>query len=141
MKWLNFPWSSMIYCHMSSEIIQSVTYDNYDDFQLVDFIFSQKIISLFWGLFNDEMSSFFFCWLKCPKVEELTRHFKKLECPKSFFIFYFLFLVIPRGFPADTCRVSREKLKNKNRLLCCVMSLIAGITGIGPTLASPHVSP
>jgi len=43
------------YCHTSSEIIQNVAYyDNYDDFQHVDFIFSQNFISLFWGLFNDE---------------------------------------------------------------------------------------
>jgi hypothetical protein len=39
---------------MSSEIIQSVAYDNYDDFQHVNFIFSKKIVSLFWGLFNEE---------------------------------------------------------------------------------------
>jgi hypothetical protein len=39
---------------MSSEIIQSLAYDNYDEFQHVNFIFSQKFISLFWGLFNDE---------------------------------------------------------------------------------------
>jgi hypothetical protein len=39
---------------MSSEIIQNVAYDNYDDFQHVNFIFSQNFISLFWGLFNDE---------------------------------------------------------------------------------------
>jgi hypothetical protein len=39
---------------MSSEIIQSVANDNYDDFQHVNFIFSQKFKSLFWGLFNDE---------------------------------------------------------------------------------------
>jgi len=39
---------------MSSEIIQSVAYDNYDDFEHVNFIFSQIFISLFWGLFNDE---------------------------------------------------------------------------------------
>ncbi len=39
---------------MSSEIIQGVAYDNYDDFQHVNFIFSQNFISLFWGLFNDE---------------------------------------------------------------------------------------
>jgi hypothetical protein len=32
----------------------SVVYDNYDDFQHVDFIFSQNFISLFWGLFKDE---------------------------------------------------------------------------------------
>ncbi len=32
---------------MSSEIIQSVAYDNYDDFQHVNFIFSKKIFSLF----------------------------------------------------------------------------------------------
>ncbi len=39
---------------LSSEIIQSVAFDNYDDFQQVNFIFSQKFIPLFWGLFNDE---------------------------------------------------------------------------------------
>ncbi len=32
---------------MSSEIIQSVAYDNYDDSQHVNFIFSQNFISLF----------------------------------------------------------------------------------------------
>jgi len=32
---------------MSSEIIQNVAYDNYDDFQRVNFIFSQNFISLF----------------------------------------------------------------------------------------------
>jgi hypothetical protein len=40
---------------MSSEIIQSVTYDNYNDFQYANFIFSQIFISLFWGLFNHEI--------------------------------------------------------------------------------------
>jgi len=40
---------------MSNEIIQSVAYDNYDDFQHVNFIFSQIFISLFWWLFNDEI--------------------------------------------------------------------------------------
>jgi hypothetical protein len=39
---------------MTSEMIQSVAYYNYDDFQYVNFIFSQNFISLFWGLFNDE---------------------------------------------------------------------------------------
>jgi len=34
---------------MSSEIIQNIAYDNYDDFQHANFIFS-----LFWGLFNDK---------------------------------------------------------------------------------------
>jgi hypothetical protein len=32
---------------MSSEIIESVAYENYDDFQHVNFIFSQNFISLF----------------------------------------------------------------------------------------------
>jgi len=32
----------------------SIVYGNYDDFQHVNFIFSQNFISLFWGLFNDE---------------------------------------------------------------------------------------
>jgi len=31
-----------IYCPMSSEIIQSVAYDSYDDFQHVNFMFSPK---------------------------------------------------------------------------------------------------
>jgi hypothetical protein len=39
---------------MNSEIIQNVAYDNYDDFQHDNFIFSQNFISLFWGLFNDK---------------------------------------------------------------------------------------
>jgi hypothetical protein len=39
---------------MSSEIIQSVAYDNYDDFWHINVIFSQNFISLFWGLYNDE---------------------------------------------------------------------------------------
>jgi hypothetical protein len=44
------------YCDTSSEIIQNVAYDDYDDFQHVNFIFSQNFISLFffWGLFHDE---------------------------------------------------------------------------------------
>jgi hypothetical protein len=32
---------------MNTEIIQNVTYDNYDDFQHINFIFSQIFISLF----------------------------------------------------------------------------------------------
>jgi len=32
---------------MNSEIIQSVNYDNYNDFQQVNFVFSQNFISLF----------------------------------------------------------------------------------------------
>jgi hypothetical protein len=39
---------------MSSEIIQNVMHENTDDFEHVNFIFSQNFISLFWGLFNDE---------------------------------------------------------------------------------------
>jgi hypothetical protein len=35
------------------KLIQSVAYDNYDDFQHFTFMFSQNFISLFWGLFND----------------------------------------------------------------------------------------
>jgi hypothetical protein len=43
------------YCDVSSEILESVDYGNYDDFQHVNFIFSQNFISLFWGLFNDKI--------------------------------------------------------------------------------------
>jgi hypothetical protein len=39
---------------MTNEIIESVAYDNYDDFQHVNFIFSQNFISLFWQLNNDK---------------------------------------------------------------------------------------
>jgi hypothetical protein len=42
------------YCHMHTQISPSVANDNYDDFQHVNFIFSHKIISVFWGLFNDK---------------------------------------------------------------------------------------
>jgi hypothetical protein len=49
---------SIIYydiCDTSSEIIQSATYDNYNDFQHVNFIFFTKFhFTNFWGLFNDE---------------------------------------------------------------------------------------
>jgi len=38
---------------MRSEIIHNVA-SNYDEFQHVNFIFSQIFISLFWGLFIDE---------------------------------------------------------------------------------------
>jgi hypothetical protein len=40
---------------MNSEIIQSVVYDNYNNFQHVNFMFSHNFILLFWGLFNDEI--------------------------------------------------------------------------------------
>jgi hypothetical protein len=51
-KFGNYIQFSIIYYNivMSSEIIQSVAYDNYDDFQLVNFIFSQNFISRFWEL-------------------------------------------------------------------------------------------
>jgi hypothetical protein len=39
---------------MSSEIIQSVTYDNYDEFEHVNFVLSQNFIPLFWGLSNNK---------------------------------------------------------------------------------------
>jgi len=39
---------------MNSEIIQNVAYDNYDDFQHVNFMFSQNFLSLFWRLCNEE---------------------------------------------------------------------------------------
>jgi len=39
---------------MGIEIIQSIAYDNYDDFQHINIIFSQNFISLFFGLINDE---------------------------------------------------------------------------------------
>jgi hypothetical protein len=39
---------------MNDEIIQSVAYDNHDDFQHINAMFSQIFIPLFLGLFNDK---------------------------------------------------------------------------------------
>jgi len=39
---------------MSNEIIQSVAYVIYSDFQYINFIFSENLVSIFWGLFNNE---------------------------------------------------------------------------------------
>jgi hypothetical protein len=39
---------------MGNEIIQSVAYENYDDFQHINIIFAQNFISLFLGFLNDE---------------------------------------------------------------------------------------
>jgi len=54
-SFLNFEiiYFSIIYYDRSTELIQNVAYD-YDDFQHVNFIFSQNFISQSWGLFNDE---------------------------------------------------------------------------------------
>jgi hypothetical protein len=51
---LHFFHHLLLYCDISSEIIQNVAYDNYVDCQHANYIFSQNFISLFWGLFNDE---------------------------------------------------------------------------------------
>ncbi len=50
---------------MSAKIIQSVAYNNYDDFQHVNFLFSLNFISLFWGLFNDKTNLKVRYWLMC----------------------------------------------------------------------------
>jgi hypothetical protein len=42
---------------MSSEIIQSVTYDNYDDFQHVNFIFSQISFQYFEDYLTTKLTS------------------------------------------------------------------------------------
>jgi hypothetical protein len=36
------------------KIIQGIAYDNHDDFQHVNFTFSQIFISLYWGLFDNQ---------------------------------------------------------------------------------------
>jgi hypothetical protein len=50
----NFFHHLLYYCDMNNEIIYSVAYDNYDDFEHVNFIFSKIFISLFRRSFNDE---------------------------------------------------------------------------------------
>jgi hypothetical protein len=57
---------------MNSEIIQGVNYDNYDDFQHDNFIFSQKFISLFWGLFNKETDLRVRYWIVFNEKPELS---------------------------------------------------------------------
>jgi hypothetical protein len=47
---------------MSNEIIQSVTYVSYDEFQHLNIIISQIFTWLFWKLFNDETD----LKLRCP---------------------------------------------------------------------------
>jgi hypothetical protein len=62
---------------MSSEIFQSVASDNYDDFQHVNFIFSQIFISLFWGLFNVDQLG-----ISCPiQVPYKCLQFMYLKVP------------------------------------------------------------
>jgi hypothetical protein len=64
---------------MNSEIIESVNYDNYDDLQQVNFIFSQNFISLFWGLFNDKTDlrvRYIYIWFKL--ADNLHHPFKDL---------------------------------------------------------------
>jgi hypothetical protein len=64
-----------------SEIIENVPYDNYDDFQLVNFIFSQKVVSLIWRSFNGETNltlgkahqiSHCLCQWKGPSLREFS---------------------------------------------------------------------
>jgi len=70
------------YCDMNSEIIQNVVYDNYNDFQHVNFISSQNFISLFWGLFNDETDL-------------------RVRC--KFFLNIGILIVVDRHCPSATC--------------------------------------
>jgi hypothetical protein len=53
-KIIQFSIILLWYCDTSSEIFKSLTYDNYNDFQHVNFIFSQNLISLFGRFFSDE---------------------------------------------------------------------------------------
>jgi len=39
---IEFSMILLWYCHMSNKIIQSVAFDNYDDFQHIKFIFQKK---------------------------------------------------------------------------------------------------
>jgi len=64
---------------MSSEIIQSVAYyDNYDDFQQcqLHIFHKKKLISLFWGLFNDETKPYGKVMIQCtfiiPKCDSMN---------------------------------------------------------------------
>jgi hypothetical protein len=45
---------SFLKFEITYETIQSIEYDNYDDFQHINIIISQNFISLFLGLLNDE---------------------------------------------------------------------------------------
>jgi hypothetical protein len=65
---------------MGNEIIQSVAYDNYDDFQHINIIFSQNFISLFVGLLNNETDHKVRYMILC---EPATKGYT-LSCHKQF---------------------------------------------------------
>jgi len=67
---------------MNSEIIQGVTYDNYDDFQHDNFIFSQTFISLFWRLFNNETDLRVRYWFVFGEKPKLS-HKLALKLPRD----------------------------------------------------------
>jgi len=86
---------------MSREIIQNVAYDNYDDFQHANFIFSQNFISLYWGLVNDE-------------IDLRVRNYFLLQVPHS----------LPNGFEIPLY------FHNIWRFLDLIMELIIGMLPI-----------
>jgi hypothetical protein len=75
---------------MSSEIILGDNYHNYDDFQRVNFIFSQIFISLFCGLFNGKThknASHDAKFLHCIQINgHKTRYFNQLDKGKNGYI-------------------------------------------------------
>jgi hypothetical protein len=66
LKSLNLPWSIVILSHKYSKYSQSVAYDNYDDFQHLNFISSQKFhLTILTIIFNDKTD---------PRVRYATQH-------------------------------------------------------------------
>ncbi len=79
---------------MNSETTQNVTYDNYDDFQHVNFIFSQNFILVFSGLFSNKTDFFFMhihnvdfsrqiMWISTLNVQAFGFHSSQLQIPKT----------------------------------------------------------
>jgi hypothetical protein len=55
---------------MHSDMIQNEAYDNYNDFQHANIIFSQNFISLFWGLLANNLGFWFLMqknWIELSK--------------------------------------------------------------------------
>jgi hypothetical protein len=87
---------------MSSEIIQNVAYDNYDNFQHVNVIFSQYFISLFRGLFNDETDS--------PKFSQLWCIFFTKILHVGFTGFLFFGRQVVKIHPKETLELSMRSI-------------------------------
>jgi hypothetical protein len=93
---------------MRIDFLKIVANDNYNNFQHLTFIFSQKIISLFWKLFTDELNIrvryynvhvyIKYIYIRLMQNTQNKKNYKKLNIEKInytiwiFFFAYFIFI-------------------------------------------------